>query len=327
VRVVTGLADPVFVAAPRSEPNRLYVVERAGVIRVIEKGRLKPQPFLDIRSRVDSSGSEQGLLSVAFHPQYAKNHRFYVDYTNVIGNTRVVEFRSKGLHTVMSSARTILKITQPFANHNGGQLQFGPDGKLYVGMGDGGSAEDPQNNGQNPNAQLAKLLRTNPMSVHWEIAGYGLRNPWRFTFDRATGDLYIGDVGQDRREEIDFRPRGAPAANFGWSRYEANLENNDVALDPPSPLVFPIADYGHDQGCSVTGGYVYRGTRIPAAKGRYFYGDYCSGTVWSLRVVDGKATGVRKEPFRVASLSSFGEDVNGELYLVSLNGSVFKLAG
>jgi glucose/arabinose dehydrogenase len=325
--VIGGLPQPVYVTAPRSEPNRLYVVEKAGVIRVIEKGKLRANPYLDIRSWIDSSGSEQGLFSVAFDPHYAKNHRFYVDYTNLSGDTRVVEFRSKGLRAVLRSARIILKVRQPFANHNGGQLQFGPDGKLYVGMGDGGSAEDPQNNGQNPNTSLAKLLRTGVPSVRWEIAGYGLRNPWRFSFDRATGDLYIGDVGQDRREEIDFRAKGAPPANFGWSRYEANLPLNDVPLDPPSPLVFPVTDYGHDQGCSVTGGYVYRGPGLAEARGRYFYGDWCAGTVWSLRVVDGKATDVRKEPFRVPSLSSFGEGARGELYLVSLDGAIFKLTG
>ena len=210
---------------------------------------------------------------------------------------------------------------QPYANHNGGQLQFGPDGKLYVGMGDGGSGGDPNNNGQNPRALLAKLLRTNPLSADWEIAGYGLRNPWRFSFDRKTGDLYIGDVGQNSREEIDYRPRGAPPANFGWARYEGSRTfDGDIDLDPSTPLVFPIHEYGHGEGCSVTGGYVYRGKDVPAAVGRYFFGDYCSGTVWSLRVAGGDATGVRREPFDVSSISSFGEGARGELYLVSHEG-------
>jgi glucose/arabinose dehydrogenase len=294
---------------------------------VLENGRLRPTPFLDIRGRVGSDSSEQGLLSMAFHPDYAKNRRFYVDYTDRQGDTRVVEFRSDGRRGLPKTAREILRVKQPFTNHNGGQLEFGPDGKLYVGMGDGGSGGDPQDNGQDPRSRLGKLLRTDPLSVRWEMAAYGLRNPWRFSFDRTTGDVYIGDVGQNTREEVDFRPRGTPPANFGWARFEANLKFKDVALDPPSPLVFPIFDYGHDVGCSVTGGYVYRGRSIPQARGRYFFGDYCSGDVLSLRVVDGKATDVRREPFSVSSLSSFGEDARGELYLVSLDGAVYKLTG
>lgn len=327
VRVASGFSDPVYVTAPKSEPGRLYVVEQAGRIRVLENGRKRTTPFLDIRARVGSDGSEQGLLSMAFHPVYAKNRRFYVNYTDLKGNTRVVEFRSDGRRALPRTARALLFVRQPFANHNGGQLQFGPGGKLYVGMGDGGSGGDPQDNGQNPRSRLGKLLRANPLSVRWEIAGYGLRNPWRFSFDRKTGNLYIGDVGQNAREEIDFRPRGAPPANFGWARFEANLKFKDVELDPPSPLVFPIFDYGHNAGCSVTGGYVYRGSAVPAAVGRYFFGDYCSRNVWSLRVVAGKATDVRREPFRVSSLSSFGEGARGELYLVSLAGAIFRLTG
>jgi glucose/arabinose dehydrogenase len=318
--------QPVYVAAPRSESRRLYIVEKAGRIRVLERG--KQRTFLDIRSRVGSEGSEQGLFSVAFHPAYAKNHRFYVDYTDRAGNTRVVEFRSDGRRARLGTARQLLFVRQPYANHNGGQLEFGPDGKLYVGMGDGGAGGDPHNNGQNPRARLAKLLRTSPLEVHWEIDGYGLRNPWRFSFDRANGDLYIGDVGQDEVEELDYRPQGAPAANYGWPRYEGNRTyNGDIALDPSSPLVFPVFEYPHSEGCSVTGGYVYRGARVADARGRYFFGDYCSGTVWSLRVEDGNAVDVRREPFRVGSLSSFGEDARGELYLVSLLGPVYRLAG
>jgi glucose/arabinose dehydrogenase len=218
-------------------------------------------------------------------------------------------------------------VQQPFANHNGGQLQFGPDGMLYVGMGDGGSAGDPDDNGQNPAVLLGKLLRTDPLKVRWEIVGYGLRNPWRFSFDRVTGDLYIGDVGQDEVEEIDYRTKGAPPANYGWAHYEGSRVFEEVPLDPSGPIVFPIHEYLHDEGCSVTGGYVYRGRAVAAAAGRYFFGDYCQGTVWSLRVVEGKAVDLRREPFRVASLSSFGEDTRGELYLVSLAGSVYRLTG
>jgi len=325
-RVARDFDEPVYVAAAKSEPARIYIVEQPGRIYVLEKG--KRRLFMDIRGRVGSEGSEQGLLSMAFHPSYAKNRRFYVNYTDNDGHTRVVEFRSDGRRARLSTARQLLFVSQPFSNHHGGQLQFGPDGKLYVGMGDGGSGGDPQNNGQNPQARLAKLLRSNPLSVDWEIAGYGLRNPWRFSFDRKTGDLYIGDVGQSAREEIDHRPRDAAPANFGWARYEGSRTyDNDIEIDPSSPLVFPIYEYGHGEGCSVTGGYVYRGSSVPAAVGRYFFGDYCSGDVWSLRVVDGKATSVRREPFEVSSISSFGEGARGELYLVSHEGDIYRLVG
>jgi glucose/arabinose dehydrogenase len=324
VRVAGGFDEPVYVAATPSEPPRIYVVEQAGRIFVLEKG--KRRLFMDIRGRVGSDASEQGLLSMAFHPSYGKNRRFYVNYTDNDGHTRVVEFRSNGRTARLATARELLFVRQPFANHNGGQVQFGPDRKLYVGMGDGGSGGDPQNNGQNPQARLGKLLRTNPLSVDWEVAGYGLRNPWRFTFDRKTGELYIGDVGQSAREEIDYRPRGAPPANYGWARYEGSRTYGGVELDPPSPLVFPIFEYGHGEGCSVTGGYVYRGTAVPAAVGRYFFGDYCSGNVWSLKVVGGKATGVRKEAFGVAGLTSLGEGARGELYFVAQEGIIYRLA-
>jgi glucose/arabinose dehydrogenase len=327
VPVARGFSSPVYVAVTKSEPSKLYVVEQEGRILVLVNGRRRATPFLDIRSRVGADSSEQGLLSMAFHPNYAKNRRFYVNYTDLNGHTRVVEFRSNGQRGLPNTARQILLVRQPYANHNGGQLQFGPDGKLYVGMGDGGAGGDPHNNGQTPSSRLAKLLSTNPLSVKWEVAGFGLRNPWRFSFDRKTGDLYIGDVGQNDREEVDYRTKGASPANYGWARYEGSRPfNDDVALDPPSPVVFPVFEYGHNEGCSVTGGYVYRGSAVPDAVGRYFFGDYCSGTVWSLRVTDGEATGVRREPFKVSSLSSFGEGVRGELYLVSHDGSIYRLA-
>jgi glucose/arabinose dehydrogenase len=326
---VGGLSSPVYATAPRSEPGRLYIVEQGGLIRVFERGRLRPQPLLDVR-RLITSGGERGLLSVAFHPNYARNHRFYVDYTDLNGDTRVVEYRSNGRTALPRSARQLLFVKQPYPNHNGGQLQFGPDGKLYVGMGDGGSGGDPDDNGQNLSTKLAKLLRTDPLRVKWEVAGYGLRNPWRFSFDRATGDLYIGDVGQGAWEEIDYRPRGAPVANFGWARYEGNHEYKDVELGGSAPLVAPVAEYSHEDGCSVAGGYVYRGSAVPAARGRYFYGDSCSNKVWSIVVRDGRSTDLREEPFTVSGagfgLVSFGEDARGELYLVSIAGRIFRLA-
>ena len=324
-RVARGFDQPVYLAATASEPARLYIVEQPGRIFVLEKG--KRRLFMDIRARVGSEGSEQGLLSMAFHPSYGKNRRFYVNYTDRAGDTRVVEFRSNGRRAMLGTARQLLFVDQPYSNHNGGQLQFGPDGKLYVGMGDGGAGGDPDNNGQTPGSRLAKLLRANPLSANWEIAGYGLRNPWRFSFDRRTGDLYIGDVGQSDREEIDYRPKGAPPANYGWARFEGSRTfDSDIELDPPSPLVNPVFEYSHNDGCSVTGGYVYRGRNVSAATGRYFFGDYCSGNVWSLRIVEGQAAGVRREPFDVEGLTSFGEGARGELYLVAQDGWIYRLA-
>jgi glucose/arabinose dehydrogenase len=326
----SGLDAPVFVGAPRNERGRLYVVEQRGTIRVLVNGKLRRRPFLDIHDLV-RSGGEQGLLSVAFHPRYGRNHRFFVDYTDRSGDTRVVEYRSNGTVALPQTARRLLFVPQPYENHNGGQLQFGPDGRLYVGMGDGGSGGDPGNRAQNLHARLGKLLRldVDRHGAGWRVVGYGLRNPWRFSFDRATRDLYIGDVGQGEWEEVDVR---TPAeqhvlANYGWrvwegrSRYTSGQQVNSAGT-----LVFPIAVYSHARGCSITGGYVYRGSAVPAARGRYFYGDYCSGTIWSLRAVKGKLRDLRREPFRVSSLSSFGEDASGELYAASLDGTIFRLS-
>jgi glucose/arabinose dehydrogenase len=328
--VVSGLQEPTFVGAPRNEPGKLYVVEKPGRILVVQNGRLRAKPFLDIRSLVGSNDSEQGLLSVAFHPSYATNHRFFVDYTDRNGNTRVVEYRSNGTTALPGSARQLLFVHQPYANHNGGQLQFGPDGKLYVGMGDGGSGGDPGNRAQNLNSRLGKLLRLNVdrAGARWEIAGYGLRNPWRFSWDRATGNLYIGDVGQNDWEEVDVRTPAQQRflSNYGWRVWEGRSRYTlGQSVNPRGRLVFPILVYSHSVGCSITGGYVYRGKAVPAARGRYFYGDYCQGTIWSLRVVNGKLRGVRREPFKVSNLSSFGEDASGELYAVGLGGELYKL--
>jgi len=327
----SGFDSPVYVTAPSSEPGNLYVVEQPGVIRVLVNGKLRAKPFLDIRSLV-KSGGEQGLLSMAFHPRYSHNHRFFVDYTDRNGDTRVVEYRSDGTAALPKTARRLLFVNQPFDNHNGGQLQFGADGRLYVGMGDGGSGGDPGNRAQNLNIRLGKLLRLNvdKRGARWQVVDYGLRNPWRFSFDRMTHDLYIGDVGQNAWEEIDVRtPRQQRGLNnFGWrvwegrSRYTAGQK-----VAPRGVLVFPVAVYSHSQGCSVTGGYVYRGRSIISAHGRYFYGDYCSGTIWSLRTAKGKLVGaVRREPFKIGNLSSFGEDAAGELYATSLDGTVYKLS-
>jgi glucose/arabinose dehydrogenase len=315
----SGFESPVYVTSAPGDAKTLYVVEQAGRIIALAGG--KRRVFLDIRNRV-KAGGEQGLLSVAFHPQYASNHRYYVDYTDTNGDTRVVEFRAGS-----TAGRQLLFVKQPYANHNGGQLQFGPDGLLYVGMGDGGSGGDPQNNGQNLGTPLAKLLRIDPLKAgaKWFEAGYGLRNPWRFSFDRTTGDLWIGDVGQGAWEEIDFRSRAQLPRrwNYGWSVYEGRHAFKDTPLNRNAPYVPPVFEYSHSTGgCSVTGGYVYRGAAVPAAKGRYFFGDYCNGAVWSM-----KGKSARREPFTVDQLSSFGEDADGELYLVSLGGTIYRLAG
>ena len=329
---IAQFTAPVYATSAPGDPNNLYVVEQAGRIVVLQSGKVRATAFLDIRSLV-VSGGEQGLLSVAFDPAYATNHRFYVDYTDRNGDTRVVRYTSNGTSAVPGSAKQLLFVKDFASNHNGGQLQFGPDKRLYWGNGDGGGGGDPQHNGQSLARPFAKIMRlnVNAPKVYWQMVAYGLRNPWRFSFDRATGDLYIGDVGQGTWEEIDYLKRGTSGlANFGWNRYEGKH-----SYDPSTALLGrgsyrpPVAEYSHSAGgCSVTGGYVYRGKAAPAAAGRYFYGDYCSGIIWSFRISGGKAVGLRKEPFKLKGLSSFGEDAAGELYLMSVDsGSLVRLAG
>ena len=325
----SGLSALTGISSTPAEPNRLYAVEQVGRIVWLVNGRVRGT-FIDLRDRI-TSGGEQGLLSVAFHPNYKRNHRFYVDYTDKQGNTRVVEFRSRNGRGLKSTARQLLFVRQPYANHNGGELQFDRNGLLYVGMGDGGAAGDPGNRAQNPRERLGKLLRINPLKrgAKWQMVALGLRNPWRFTFDRANGDLYIGDVGQGEWEEIDYRPAAAIGrlANYGWHVFEGRARYSNGALGP-GQLVSPVYVFSHaDNNCSVTGGYVYRGHAVVAAVGRYFFGDYCSGSIWSLRITNGGATDVRREPFRVDTLTSFGEDASGELYLANGGGRIYKLGG
>jgi len=325
--VVSGLDAPVHAAAAPGERGRLYVVEQPGRIRVLEDGTLQEQPFLDITDEVQSGG-EQGLLSVAFHPEYEENGRFYVNYTNNAGDTRVAEYRAEG-GTAGADHRTLLAVDQPYANHNGGQLAFGPDGLLYVGMGDGGAGGDPENRAQNLGSRLGKLLRldVDDRGADWELVAYGLRNPWRFSFDRLTGDLWIGDVGQEEFEEIDFVPAGevGELLNFGWDAFEGSAVYEDKDPSPGGRLVEPVSEYTHEFGCSVTGGFVYRGSDArQQAGGRYFYGDYCSGRIWSLARWRGEVTR-RGHLFRVAQLTSFAEDADGELYLLSQSGTIHRL--
>jgi glucose/arabinose dehydrogenase len=319
VQVASGLDQPVHVSAPRNQPGRIYVVEQTGRIRIVQNGRVTGT-LVDLRSQVVCCG-EQGLLSVAFHPRYARNGKYYVNYTDLRGDTRVVEYRGK------RRLRQILFVDQPYSNHNGGQTAFGPDGRLYVGMGDGGAGGDPENRAQNLGSRLGKLLAINVdrRAPRPQIVGYGLRNPWRFSFDRRTGDLYIGDVGQNSWEEVDFtRRRSSGVENYGWDVYEGRSRFENKQPSGSGRLVFPVFVYSLEgEHCAVTGGFVYRGRAVRSAAGRYFFGDNCSGAVWSFPA--GRARSVRREPFSLGGLSSFGEDANGELYAVTLNGRVYQL--
>ena len=322
-----GFDSPVHIVSTKSEPRRLYVVEQRGTIRVIAQGKVQSGLFLDVRGRI-TSGGEQGLLGLAFDPNYAKNRFIYVNYTDTAGDTRVVRYRTNGSRALPQTARLLLRVDQPYSNHNGGNLVFGPDVFLYVGLGDGGSGGDPEGRAQNPDSLLGKMLRLDvrrPGSAP-VIVGLGLRNPWRYSFDRATGDLYIGDVGQGDVEEVDFtsRSRLAGLENYGWDLYEGSQRFED-GEPGPGRLVFPVFEYSHDEGCSVTGGFVYRGKARPAERGRYILGDYCSGRIWSFRFTAGVTHSERVEPFRIEGLTSFGEDAAGELYAASQSGTIYRV--
>jgi glucose/arabinose dehydrogenase len=327
------LAGLTHIASPRSTPRKLYLVQQFGIVRVAVDGKLLKKPFLDI-SRLTRPQVEMGLLSIAFHPNYARNHLFYVDYNGKDRNTRVVEYRANaaGTAVVPGSARLLLLVQQPPSDeHKAGQLAFGPDGMLYVGLGDGQCCDDPANRAQNMDLLLGKLLRLDVSArpPKPQIVALGLRNPWRFSFDRATGDLYIADVGAGLWEEVDYQPRAelGQLVNYGWDAWEANAVKEAKDPNPAGKLTFPVYAYDHEANkCSITGGFVYRGSAIPSARGRYFFGDYCTGEVWSLRIEPGKATDVRREPITIRGLSTFGEDARGELYAGSVDtGRVYKL--
>jgi glucose/arabinose dehydrogenase len=318
--------------------GRLFILEQAGVIRILQGRELIAEPFLDIRDRVGSGGNEQGLLGLAFHPRYTENGYFYVNYTDLNGDTVIARFSATGdpNRADPASEARLLQISQPYANHNGGVLAFGPDGYLYIGTGDGGSGGDPLGNGQSLDTLLGKILRIDvdggePYAIpegnlKAEIWAYGLRNPWRFSFDRLTGDLYIGDVGQNAWEEIDFLPAGSPSgANFGWNYREGA---HPFAGSPPEglELIEPVAEYDRSAGISVTGGVVYRGAALPEMNGIYLYGDYGTGLVWGLlRNPDGSWQNQLLFDSG-ANITSFGEDESGEVYLVDRNGNILKLA-
>ncbi len=326
--VVKGLSEPVYVTSPPGDTHRLFIVEKGGKILILKDGRLLATPFLDLTGRV-STGTEQGLLSMAFSPRYSVNGRFFIFYTNLAGNIRIVRYRVSANPDVAlaSSARVLWKVAHSaHSNHNGGQLQFGPDGRLYIGIGDGGSEGDPNLFGQNLSVPYAKIWRLNVTvsGARPRLYAYGLRNPWRFSFDPATGNLWIGDVGQNRWEEIDFLKAGtAPGTNFGWSYYEGDHVYKPQPISR-ARLRYPVFEYPHTVGCAVTGGYVYRGSAIPALRGYYLFADFCSGRVWMKK---GPAGRVLRAPIsqKVTQISSFGRDASGELYLVSLSGSVYKL--
>jgi glucose/arabinose dehydrogenase len=347
-RVVGGLEEPVDLQVPPGDRDRLFVVEQPGRIRIVRNGAIAAT-FLDIVSRVRSAG-EQGLLGLAFHPRYAENGRFFVNYTDRAGDTHISEFRAAPPASDTAdpaSERELLFVRQPFANHNGGGLAFGNDGRLYIALGDGGSGGDPFGNAQDLGTPLGKILRIDvdagtPFAVPSDnpflsrpgafpaLWAYGLRNPWRISFDPATGDLFIGDVGQNAVDEVDvglFTRRGGE--NYGW-----NVMEGTRCFDPPSGcptagLTLPVAEYSHGEGCAVTGGYVYRGCRLPGYHGTYFYGDYCTAFIRSFRLENGRAVDQRDWTANLSrdvdALSSFGVDGEGEIYILDHFGEVFRI--
>jgi glucose/arabinose dehydrogenase len=347
--VVDGLRSPLAAVAAHDGSNRIFIVEKGGLIRIVRDGELMPDPFLDLSGAV-SGGGEQGLLGLAFHPDDPDDPRFFVNYTDPAGDTWVSSFTvdpSNPDRADPDSEVRLLFIAQPYANHNGGALAFGPDGYLYIGVGDGGSGGDPHGNGQKLGTLLGKVLRIdvdstsgdraygipadNPfVSTQFalpEIYALGLRNPWRLSFDRDTGDLWIGDVGQNAWEEVDVARAGALGQNFGWNRMEGNHCFRPSDGCDTTGLTLPVTEYSHDTGgCTVIGGYVYRGTAQPALTGGYLFADYCSGTIWAISPSGDEI----REPTVVGqsgvSISSFGEDEAGELYVTDIrNGQLLRV--
>ncbi|MEO5925262.1 MAG: PQQ-dependent sugar dehydrogenase [Bryobacteraceae bacterium] len=340
-QVAQGLSSPTDIQHSGDGSGRLFLVEQRGLIKILRNGSVLAQPFLDLRSRVTQSGNERGLLGLAFPPSFAQSQRFYVNYTNAAGNTVIAQYRSNGDLADASSEIPLLTINQPFENHNGGQLRFGSDGFLYIGLGDGGSSGDPQNNAQNLGSLLGKILRidvesqpgqvrippTNPFvntaGARPEIWAFGLRNPWRFSFDRTTREMWIGDVGQGTYEEIDLQPAGIGGQDYGW-RVMEGMHCYQAGCSTAGKTL-PVAEYSHAGGaCSVTGGFVYRGSGWPALQGTYFYTDYCTGRIWGLsRPADAWTSRVVLDSG--LRITTFGEDEPGELFAAAADGRVFRI--
>ena len=341
--VADGLKQPVLATHAGDGSGRLFIVEKGGTILALGEDDAQPQPFLDITDRVGSSSSEQGLLGLAFDPDFAANGRFFVYYTDRNGDTVISRFQASDDRATGDPGSEVVLLTQdqPAGNHNGGMLAFGPDGYLYAGLGDGGGAGDRYDNGQNLGTILGTIIRLdvsgdqavvpvdNPLvsqdSARPEIWAYGLRNPWRFSFDRATGDLWIADVGQNQWEEINFQPAGDPGGeNYGWPITEGTHCYGSDTCDTAG-LTMPVAEYEHGPGCSVSGGYVYRGAQQPAMQGIYFYGDYCSGQIWGLAAgADGQWQDAQLLDSD-AQISAFGETESGELLVVDYGGTIYRL--
>jgi len=333
----------LFLTYSPDDTGRLFIVEQGGTIRILQEGRLLAEPFLDITSLVSCCG-ERGLLGLAFHPNYRQNGLFFVNYTNRQGNTVIARYRANGNRTEAASAQILLTIEQPYANHNGGMIAFGPDGMLYIGMGDGGSGGDPINAGQRLDTLLGKILRIdvnrsegnqayaiptdNPILAgrRSEIWSYGWRNPWRFSFDRQTGDMWIADVGQNAVEEVHFQPASSKGGeNYGWRIMEGDRCFSPRENCNREGLVLPVLTYTHDQGRSITGGYRYRGSAMPAFRGAYFYADYVSGRIWAA-TSQGNRWQSREILRTDLNISSFGEDAAGELYVIDHRGTIYRMA-
>lgn len=346
-QIATGIAAPTDIQSANDGTGRLFLVQQNGIVRIHRNGSLLAAPFLDIRSRTTGSG-ERGLLGLAFPPDFARKQRFFVDYTNLAGDTVIAQYRVGANPDAADAASETILITipQPYANHNGGQLRFGPDGYLYIAMGDGGSGGDPQGNAQNRNSLLGKLLRVdvetepgrlrippdNPFvnqgGARGEIWAYGLRNPWRFSFDRLTGDLWIGDVGQDAWEEIDFQPASSRGGeNYGWNITEGAHCYRPSSGCNMTGITLPVAEIRQGPECSVTGGFVYRGNAVAVLRGTYVYSDYCSGRIFGLtrQVLSSASRTLLNSGFRV---TTFGEDEAGELYVANAaNGTIHRIDG
>ena len=338
---VTGLVNPLYLTAPVGD-SRQFIIEQRGTVRVVKNGTLLTTPYLDIRGKL-TSGGERGLLGIAFHPDFWQNGFFFINYTDLNGDTKIERYHATPSADVAdaNSGTHVLGIPQPFANHNGGHLLLGPDGMLWIGTGDGGSGGDPQGNGQRTNTLLGKMLRINVNTLPYtipsnnpfagqttnrpEIWGIGLRNPWRYAFDFATGNLYVADVGQNAFEEVHVVSSTQASVNYGWNTMEGKHCYN-ASTCVQGGLDIPVIEYGRGSGCSITGGFVYRGDAVPGLKGHYLYSDYCTGFLRSFKYSNGAATDEREWSVgALGNVLSFGEDADGELYILSANGTAYRI--